>query len=163
MNALPGDLFARRLRQERERLGISQAELARRIAEILGTNVDPSAVTRIEQQIRAVRLDEAVAASKALDVPLAILVAEDPEAESEAQLQRYLADLAAAQREWEKNRLEVLRLSKAIQVLGGGAQLKGVVDFRLLESIDARVPVEEDDQHGQRVAPGIEGSTTPDA
>lgn len=29
------------------------------LAEILGTNVDPSAVTRIEQQIPAVRLDEA--------------------------------------------------------------------------------------------------------
>src|ERR1041385_8510014 len=58
MNPLPGGLFARRLRQERERLGISQAELARRMAALLGTNVDSTAITRIEQQTRAVRLDE---------------------------------------------------------------------------------------------------------
>ncbi|MDO4254385.1 MAG: helix-turn-helix transcriptional regulator [Kocuria sp.] len=159
MNPLPGDLFARRLRQERERLGISQAELARRIAEILGTNVDPSAVTRIEQQIRAVRLDEAVAAAQALDVPLTVLVADDPEAETEAQLQQYLAELAVAQREWEKSRLEVLRISKAIQVISGGAHLPEVVDPRLLESIDARVPLEDDASDGE----SSEGPTAPGA
>lgn len=153
MNSLPGDLFARRLRQERERLGISQAELARRIAEILGTNVDPSAVTRIEQQIRAVRLDEAVAAAKALDVPLTLLVADDPEAESEAQLQQYLADLALAQREWEKSRLEVLRITRAIQALGGGADWQTRIDPRLLESIDARVPLEDETEKASPTNP----------
>lgn len=147
MNPLPGDLFARRLRQERERLGISQAGLARRMTEILGTNVDPSTVTRIEQQLRAVRLDEAVAAAKAVDVPLPVLYSEDPEAETEAQMQQYLADLALAQREWEKNRLEVLRISKAIQAIqavSGHTDLRAMVDPRLLESIDARVPLKDD-------------------
>jgi transcriptional regulator with XRE-family HTH domain len=156
MNPLPGDLFARRLRLERDRLGISQAELARRIAEILGTNVDPSAVTRIEQQVRAVRLDEAVAAAQALDVPLMVLVSEDGEAENEAQLQQYLAELAAAQRQWEKNRLEVLRISKAIQVLGGEGHLQGGVDPRLLESIDDRVPLQDGPDD-------VEGTTAPGA
>ncbi|MUU73512.1 helix-turn-helix domain-containing protein [Pseudarthrobacter sp. GA104] len=153
MNSLPGDLFARRLRQERERLGISQAELARRIAEILGTNVDPSAVTRIEQQIRAVRLDEAVAAAKALDVPLALLVADDHEAESEGQLQQYLADLALAQREWEKSRLEVLRITRAIQALGGSAELQARIDPRLMDSIDARVPLEDETEEPGPTSP----------
>jgi transcriptional regulator with XRE-family HTH domain len=78
----PAEVGARmkRLRQERDRLSISQAELARRIAEVLGQNVDPSAVTRIEQQTRAVRLDEAVAAAEALEVPITLLVSDDPAA-----------------------------------------------------------------------------------
>lgn len=146
MNPLPGDLFARRLRIERECLNISQAELARRVAEILGTNVDPSAITRIEQQTRAVRLDEAVAAAQALDMPLALLLSEDPDAENEARLQQYRAELALAQHEWEKNRLEVQRLSQAIQVLTGGTVTSGGTDARLLEAIDDRVPAERGDQ-----------------
>ncbi|MEU6263740.1 helix-turn-helix domain-containing protein [Saccharopolyspora shandongensis] len=148
MNPLPGDLFARRLRQERERLSISQAELARRIAKILGINVDPSAVTRIEQQTRAVRLDEAVAAAEALDLPLTLLLSDDPAAESEARLQQYIAELALAQREWEKNRLEVQRLFRAIQALTGGADPQTLLDPRLRDAIDARVPAEssEDDK-----------------
>lgn len=163
MNPLPGDLFARRLRQERERQGISQAALARKIAEILGTNVDTSVVNRIEQQLRAVRLDEAVAAAKALRVPLTVLYADDPEAESEAQMQQYLADLAIAQREWEKNRLEVLRISKAIQVLGGEDRLRAMIDPRLMESIDARVPLENDDPDDTGGAGGTDETAGPTA
>ncbi|MEV7953032.1 helix-turn-helix transcriptional regulator [Streptomyces sp. NPDC088141] len=149
MNPLPGDLFARRLRQERERLGISQAELARRMAALLGSNVDSTAITRIEQQTRAVRLDEAVVAARALDVPLILLTSEDPVAECEAQLQQYRAELVLAQREWEKNRLEIQRLTRAIQVLTGdmealsGDDLSPVsFDPVLREAIDARVPAE---------------------
>ena len=164
MNPLPGDLFARRLRQERERIGISQAELARRIAEILDTNVDPSAVTRIEQQVRAIRLDEAVAAAKALDVPLQVLVSDEPEAETEAQLQQHLADLAVVQREWEKNRLEIIRLSQIIQMLGGGSDLQMVLDPRLMESIDARVPLDEADKGSEAdEQDGPEAPTAPGA
>ena len=144
MNPLPGDRFARRLRQERERLNISQAELARRIAEILGTNVDPSAVTRIEQQTRAVRLDEAVAAAEALDVPLMLLISEDPTIENEARLRQYLAELTLAQRSWEKDRIEVQRLTRAIQVLTGGADPQTVLDPRFRDAIDARVQAMDD-------------------
>jgi transcriptional regulator with XRE-family HTH domain len=129
MNQLPGDLFARRLRQERERLSISQAELARRIAGVLGSNVDPSAVTRIEQQIRAVRLDEAVAAAEALGVPLITLLTDDPVAENEAQLQQALVDLDIARHQWERSRIEVQRLSRLVQLLSGGTA--GPVDTRL--------------------------------
>ncbi len=120
MNPLPGDLFARRLRQERERKGISQAEVARRMAAILGSNVDPSMVTRIEQQTRAIRLDEAVAAARALDIPLTELLDDDPGVEREAQLARHLADLEAAQRQWAASWLEIQRLQRAIQSIDGG-------------------------------------------
>ncbi|MDP9903251.1 helix-turn-helix domain-containing protein [Arthrobacter bambusae] len=117
MNSLPSDTFTRLLRIERERQRISQAELARRMAGTLGTNVDPTAVTRIEQQTRAVRLDEAVAMATALGVPLAALLAEDQVGENEALKQRYLVELAAAQRQWEQSRQEIGRLTSLIQSL----------------------------------------------
>ncbi|MBT8163357.1 helix-turn-helix domain-containing protein [Arthrobacter sp. GN70] len=114
---LPSDIFARRLRTERERRKISQAELARRMAQVLDSNVDPSAVTRIEQQTRAVRLDEAVAVAAVLDVPIAALLA-DPDADrNEALKQQYLAELAAAYRRWEETRQEIGRLTGLIQSL----------------------------------------------
>lgn len=145
MNPLPGDIFARRLRQERARLNISQAELARRVAEILGSNVDSSAITRIEQQTRAVRLDEAVAAAKALDVPLDLLLSDDPAADNEARLQQHLAELTLAQREWEKWRVEVQRLSRAIQTLTGGTAPQSRLDPEFRDAIDARVPAIDDE------------------
>ncbi|MEU3047812.1 helix-turn-helix transcriptional regulator [Streptomyces sp. NPDC006984] len=117
MNPLPGDLFARRLRQERERLGISQAELARRMAALLGTNVDSTAITRIEQQTRAVRLDEAVTAAEALGVPLITLVSDDYARENEAEIQNQLAELALAEQEWERLRQKVHRITQTIQQL----------------------------------------------
>ncbi len=67
-------VFARRLRQERVAARVSQAELARRISERLGIVVDGSAITRIENQGRSFKLEEAVAAAQALGVPLAVLV-----------------------------------------------------------------------------------------
>ncbi|WP_424863112.1 helix-turn-helix domain-containing protein [Streptomyces sp. MMS24-I29] len=149
MNPLPGDLFARRLREERKRRQLSQSELARRIAAILGMNVDPSTVTRIEQQARAVRLDEAVAAAQALDVPLTLLISEDPVAECEVRLQQYRAELVLAQREWEEKRLEIQRLTRAVQVLTGDMealpgddQSPASLDPELRDAIDARAPAE---------------------
>ncbi|MEV0443621.1 helix-turn-helix transcriptional regulator [Streptomyces spectabilis] len=117
MNPLPGDLFARQVRQERERLGISQAELARRMAALLGTNLDSTAITRIEQQTRAVRLDEAVAAAKTLGVPLVMLTSDNYARENEAEIQNLLAELALAEREWEKVRQKVHRITRTIQQL----------------------------------------------
>ncbi|MGW0577105.1 helix-turn-helix domain-containing protein [Streptomyces sp. NPDC002920] len=117
MNPLPGDLFARRLRQERERLGISQAELARRMAALLGTNVDSTAITRIEQQTRAVRLDEAVTAAEALGVPLITLVSDNYTRENEAEIQNQLAELALAEQEWERLRQKTHRITQTIQQL----------------------------------------------
>lgn len=117
MNPLPGDLFARRLRQERDHLGISQAELARRMAALLGTNFDSTAITRIEQQTRAVRLDEAVTAAEALGVPLITLISDNYARENEAEIQNQLAQLALAEQEWEKMRQKIHRITRIIQQL----------------------------------------------
>lgn len=152
MNPLPGDIFARRLRQEREHRGFSQAELARRVASVLGTNVDPTAVTRIEQQARAVRLDEAVAMASALEVPLNLLLVEDPDAENDARMQELVAELGIAQREWELARRRVMRLTRTIQSLSGAGDEE--LDGGLAESIDARVPLRDvGDAQGPK-APG---------
>lgn len=117
MTALPSDTFARRLRAERERQRISQAELARGIAEILGTNIDQSAVTRIEQQTRAVRLDEAMAMASVLNVPITMLLMDLDADEKEELRQEYLAQLVTKQREWELMRQEIGRLTGLIQSL----------------------------------------------
>lgn len=117
MNPLPGDLFARRLRQERQRQQISQAELARRTAEILQTSLDPSAITRIEQRTRTVRLDEAVAVAQALDVPLVTLLEVGAEVENEAALQESIAELALLQGRWERYRQEIERVMQNIHTL----------------------------------------------
>ncbi|WP_371793127.1 helix-turn-helix transcriptional regulator [Streptomyces sp. NBC_01471] len=117
MSPLPGDLFARRLREERERLGVSQAEVARRMAARLGSNVDATAVTRIEQQTRAVRLDEAVAAAEALGVPLITLVTDNYARENEAEIQNQLAELALAEQEWERLRQKIHRITQTIHQL----------------------------------------------
>ncbi|MCX5103412.1 MULTISPECIES: helix-turn-helix domain-containing protein [unclassified Streptomyces] len=117
MNPLPGDLFARRLRKERERLGVSQAELARRMAELFGANVDSTAITRIELQTRSVRLDEAVIAATALGIPLGTLLSDDYARENEAEIQKQLAELALAEQEWEKLRQKIHRITQTIQLL----------------------------------------------
>lgn len=149
MNELPSDVFARRLRQERKRASISQAELARRIAQFLGTAVDPSAVTRIEQQTRAVRLDEAVAAAAALGVPLTALISTDPIEEGEREMQQALVDLEIAQRTWEESRIEVERLRRTVHVLTGEYRL----DPALAENIDSRVALENGGEEGRTTDP----------
>ncbi|MFE7117084.1 helix-turn-helix domain-containing protein [Streptomyces sp. NPDC057654] len=117
MNPLPGDYFARRLRQERERCGVSQRELARRMSALLGSNVESTAITRIEQQTRAVRLDEAVTAAEALGVPLITLVSDNYARENEAQIQKQLVELAVAEQEWERLRQKIHRITQTIQEL----------------------------------------------
>ncbi|UJW28872.1 helix-turn-helix domain-containing protein [Saccharothrix sp. AJ9571] len=172
LDPLPGDTFARRVRQERERQNISQAELARRMARLLDTNVDSSAVTRIEQQTRTVRLDEAVAVAKALGVPLMFLLSDDPASENDADLEHYRAELALAQSEWERtrleiqrlssewerNRLEVQRLTKIIEVLAGGADPQLPLDPRSGDALDIQVPADSDGIEGEGAQAGAHGA-----
>lgn len=117
MDPLPGDVFARLLRRERERVRMSQAELARRIAQHLGVALDPTAITRIEQQTRAVRLDEAVAAAEVLQVPLIVLLSAEALQVNEAEIERHLMELAVAEREWEQARQKVARITRVVQQL----------------------------------------------
>ena len=91
----------------------------------LFVDVSASAVTRIEQQTRAIQLDEAVAIAKILDVPLAALLADQSADENEALKQQYLADLAAAQHQWEQTRQEIGRLTRLIQSVSGTNELDG--------------------------------------
>jgi transcriptional regulator with XRE-family HTH domain len=117
LDALPTDLFAKNLRRAREAQGVSQSELALRMEPYLGSSIGHTAILRIEQRTRAVRLDEAVAAAKALDLPLAALISEDPVRQNEEKIQEYLAELAIAERQWEQTRYEVERLTRTIQQL----------------------------------------------
>lgn len=98
MRALPGNVFARRMQEERRRAGMSQAALAERVSRALGHQVIASAVSRIESLDRAVRLDEAVAIAGALSLPLAALLRDRDALDEEiAQLRD---DLAMA--EWQE-------------------------------------------------------------
>lgn len=117
MSALPSDFFAARMRAERERQKVSQVKLAERVRQILGNNIDGTAILRIEQQTRTVRLDEAAAIAQALDVPLSSMIAADSTTEAEALRQRYLVELAAAHYEWEQARIKVDRISQLVQGL----------------------------------------------
>lgn len=69
-------VLASRVRAERQRLAMSQAELARRMSATLGVRIDGSAVSRIENPSsgRMIKLDEAAAAADALSLPLGELI-----------------------------------------------------------------------------------------
>ena len=69
-----GATFARRMREERQRAGLSQAALAERVTALLDYKVDSSSVTRVEKGERSVRLAEAVAIAEALSNPLTALL-----------------------------------------------------------------------------------------
>lgn len=95
------------------------------MAALLGSNVDTTAITRIEQQTRAVRLDEAVTAAEALGVPLITLVSDNYAWKNEAEIQNQLAELALAEQEWERLRQKVHRITQTIQQLSAERE-----DFR---------------------------------
>lgn len=69
-----GATFARRMREERQRAGLSQAALAERVTALLNYKVDSSSVTRVEKGERSVRLTEAIAIAEALSNPLSALL-----------------------------------------------------------------------------------------
>lgn len=118
MTSVPSNIFARRLREERENAGLTQADLAGLVTEGLGSRVDPSAITRIEKLARTVKLDEAYAAAEVLGLPLtALLVEGDPAPHLSEQLKQYLLELTAAQAAFEKSRTDVERLTNAVIAL----------------------------------------------
>ena len=117
MDPLPSDVFARRLRAERERLGMTQTDLARSIARLLGQNVDPSAINRIELRTRAVRLDEAAAMAAVLGVPLTVLVHESPVEELDRKISRAVAELEHERRILADSRSRVTTLEASLDLL----------------------------------------------
>lgn len=148
---LPSDTFTRRLRAERERQRMSQATLARLVSDELNINIDASAITRMEQQTRTVRLDEAVAIAAALAVPLSTLLLTESGDENEALIEKSTQRLLEAHGQWDDLRREIAQLSRTIQVLSGGYDLYAnvrdfdpdTIDPRLLEEIDNRVKLRD--------------------
>ena len=114
MSASPGQTFARRLREERGRIGLSQAALADRLAEVLQQKIDASAITRIEKYERAVRLDEAVTIAELLGVPLEAMLHDGESVDDQiAELRR---DLSLAQ--WRASQAEEELQQTRAQVTG---------------------------------------------
>ncbi|MHA7303837.1 helix-turn-helix domain-containing protein [Arthrobacter sp. TMN-49] len=122
MNVLPGQVFARRLREERGRTGLSQAALAERLAEVLDQKVDASAITRIEKHERAVRLDEAVVIAEVLDVPLDALLRDRMNVDEQiSELERDLSQASwranQAKEELERAQEQMLAIRRSIALL----------------------------------------------
>lgn len=69
-------IFARRLRQERRRAGLTQAALARSLA-ASGLDLDQTSLSRIESQQRRASLSEAVAIAEVLGLALGDLVRDE--------------------------------------------------------------------------------------
>lgn len=92
MDQFAGEVFARRLHEERGRAGVTQADLADHLSRVLGHKVVASAVSRIESHQRSVRLDEAVLIAERIGVPLESLLRDRNAVDDElAQLRRDLA------------------------------------------------------------------------
>lgn len=117
MDPMPSTTFIARLRAHRIEAGLSQAELADRMSALLGVVIDPSTITRVEQGRRAVRLDEAVAAARALDVSLACMLI-DPD-EMQQHIETIRERLAAARTRWDADTTEVAALMKALSIASG--------------------------------------------
>lgn len=105
LSPLPSDIFAKRLRAERTRQGLSQAELARRVARLLDQHVETTMITRIEQQTRAVRLDEFVALATALNVEASALIMQAPVTDLTRQI--HLLTTKAQALEERRNRIDL--------------------------------------------------------
>lgn len=90
-------IFARRLRAEREAAGLTQVDLARLMGKRLGFAIDTSAVSRIETvgSGRVIKLDEAAAAAEALGIPLTLMLVEVTD-QIEAQIDELRRDLDLA-------------------------------------------------------------------
>jgi transcriptional regulator with XRE-family HTH domain len=76
LNAQVERMFASRMKQRREELGVSQATLAMTLTERYGIKIDSTAITRIEQNAtgkpgaRVIRLGEAAAVADSLQTTL---------------------------------------------------------------------------------------------
>jgi transcriptional regulator with XRE-family HTH domain len=116
----PEQIFARRMRELREKLGISQALVATKLRLVEGLKLDPTAITRMEKGTRAIRLDEAVAIARALDLTVdemlrPVLPPDEQLAQAEKALEpaRWRAARAAAEYEVAQRRLDRLRVRLA--------------------------------------------------
>lgn len=103
---MPERCLGRRLKEVRDRRGLSQARLAEVVEQATGLKLDPTAITRIERGDRAVRLNEAVALSVVLGLSLDELIAPHP-GNLDDQVERAGVDLRNAEYAAEFWRAEV--------------------------------------------------------
>lgn len=90
--------FAVNIRERRERAGLSQSELSRRMAAV-GWQYYPQTVQRVEGGQRKVSVGEAEALARILETTVARLIMPGPEAEAAGELEPATAD---ANRAWER-------------------------------------------------------------
>lgn len=114
--------FARRMREERQRVGLSQAALAVRVTSLLDYKVDSSSVTRVEKSERSVRLVEAIAIAEALHTPLSALLRDragidDEIGELERDLSEELHRASLAEEALERARAAVRAVERRIAEL----------------------------------------------
>lgn len=141
MTLSASETFRRRLREERERAGVSQMELARLMTERLSARIDSTTITRMEKGERTVRLDEAVVAAEVLEVPLSELLSAQGTSllaridDLRFSLQGAQAALDSALAEVEQRRDKVEELTVELEELEGQerAQEKAAVEKELLE------------------------------
>jgi transcriptional regulator with XRE-family HTH domain len=107
--------FARRVRELREALGLSQIQLATTLT-LKGVKIDPTSITRLEKGTRGVRLDEAVAIAEVLDRTVDEMLRpvlppgeQVVQAEKQAEQARWRAASAVAEMQVAQARLERLR------------------------------------------------------
>ena len=117
------DLFAMRMREERERAGVTQAELASRLSDLLGARVAVPIISRMESMDRTVRIEEAVAIAEALGVSLdRLLSPSDGDLQDRIERGRVLVAQAEVAydrsvTEMDRRRKELDELRSALQVL----------------------------------------------
>ncbi|GAA4285181.1 hypothetical protein GCM10022261_27120 [Brevibacterium daeguense] len=124
MDALPSDLFAKRLRFERERAGIDARELSSRITARLGGPSDPGLVSRIEDRTLTPRLDEAATAAEELGISLAVMIAAAPDEAIDREFaalsaERLVAEAlrAKADAAADRARQDLMRIDQDLRVL----------------------------------------------
>lgn len=128
MDPRPMDLFARRLRREREGAGVDPGDLSRLIAERTGKAVDLTLVERMEDQTHPPGLDEAVIAAEELGVSITALVSEEPDLELEGQAAELEAERTVAEERlrragigYQQALADMVRIEKDLQVVSAHA------------------------------------------
>jgi transcriptional regulator with XRE-family HTH domain len=140
--------FRKNVRARRERLGLSQSELAAAVSD-MGVPMVHQTIYRVEVGPRAVRLEEAAAISEALDATLVELV-ESPEVATMRQAldaaDKSLTDLSNM--ELVKAQRRVAEIADGLEDSGGlDANLRQEVSTLLAQSVmdSARWALERDD------------------